>query len=323
MSSAARIVGGLPCVGCGYSLRGLGVADRCPECAAPAEESARDHLVMLAEPELAGLRRATILLVVAGLAPIGTYLLIVAAVLLTMFASSGHPSRLMETFFSAALVAVAIIAPIVGTLGWRRIGELAVVRANATTISQTSGNRTQRAASRLRLLASLFGLAAPVTVVLALVGMNSMRGGWEWWLTLLPMLGALWSVRNASGLNVVADLARRASVLRLSASARFWRRFAQALVVLSLIAGGVVIPLSFVSSPILRSTAFDIAGRMIVWLTIAGMAIALVANIAIALSLWVVLARVRRLKTANGAVFIGNPGEPEAADAVLALSPSP
>lgn len=53
LDEAGRIAADLPCVRCGYDLRGLGLGDACPECGAPVGRSASGDLIAHGDPDWA------------------------------------------------------------------------------------------------------------------------------------------------------------------------------------------------------------------------------------------------------------------------------
>ncbi len=67
-----RLTVHLTCVGGGYNLRGLRVADLCPECATPLGKSTEGRWLRFAEPQwLNAIARGATLLVAAALVGLG------------------------------------------------------------------------------------------------------------------------------------------------------------------------------------------------------------------------------------------------------------
>lgn len=139
----ARLDRDLLCRACGYNLRGLRVADRCPECNAPVEAAVKSDLLELADPRW--LRR----LESGTRTTMAAVIVLCAGVVGVLLMRPDHDQMHWPLLLLAAVTLMATVGawqittpmPQEGLLGWRlnarrlaRFGLVAWVPAGAVTV---------------------------------------------------------------------------------------------------------------------------------------------------------------------------------------------
>ncbi len=196
----------LPCSRCGYSLRGLAVDGRCPECAWPVEASLRGGLLRYAGPEyLSSLATGAFIIVVTNIAAVVFGVL--AFVLVIVFAATFAvvPPATPGTAAPAAGVPAFGWIESVGTIGGALITIASLVGYWLFTIPDPATNQTEqpRAARRVvraAVIATIFtqvGLIATMVLGPQLVPVNPAN----------PMAGAIGLQLASGALNVAGLLA--------------------------------------------------------------------------------------------------------------------
>ncbi|MFN7022205.1 MAG: hypothetical protein ACK4WH_12885 [Phycisphaerales bacterium] len=212
----------LPCLGCGYDLRSLGLDRVCPECGRPVAESL-DHLLLCPESHLRRIRTGALLAGIASMsAPIGvalgtgTY-----AVLRTTGTGRSDASN---TSVSVAAVVVLGIGPLLGLLGWSRLRysspPIVLPDGRVHTPAQAVWGWTAMPLSMAMLLASWALLAMLANE--ALSGTATLGLAEEEWMLIVVAVGAIWALRMAAGMRLLGDLTRRAGRPREARSSAFW-----------------------------------------------------------------------------------------------------
>jgi hypothetical protein len=173
-----RIVADVLCIRCGYNLRTLFVADRCPNCNHPASDSVHgDYLIHADRPLVRGLAEA------ARVVEYGTAILggLMALALLAVLLSARNLTEVVEPAYNVVL-AGAVISPVVATIGLI----LLTTRHTAAYYWVRYGNR--RALLRFGLL---FALAlAMIVVCAAYFGYVALQIGIVFWF-MLPLAAFL------------------------------------------------------------------------------------------------------------------------------------
>lgn len=219
-----RIVRSLPCLTCGYDLRGLRLSGACPECSAPAAASLA-HL-SLAEPALVrSIRYGAMSIAIASM---GWSLLYIGAALVAVLVASVRAGGLSPVV-RGAFVAAALVVPLFGLYGWIRI--LLPALEPGTSIPMRSPGlcafggfkRRRRVVLGACWFAGLYAAVVSVWVILLVA-----RSRWpvvsdETVAAAAFVAGLCWFLRNFTGLLLVREWACRAGAGRLARSAQFWR----------------------------------------------------------------------------------------------------
>lgn len=103
----------VPCLNCGYNLRGLSPSGNCPECGVPIARSLQGNLLVFSSPEyVASLNRGLIFILLATVLYI-TFM-VVAIVAMVLLRGSGVPAGIIE----GLLLVISLPIAILSLLGW-------------------------------------------------------------------------------------------------------------------------------------------------------------------------------------------------------------
>ncbi len=129
-SPAATLDTALPCIDCGYDLRGLSTSQTCPECGAAVERSTRGDRLCFANPRWLGKVKWGVELVGVGVALYAALDLLFDAIIMVLIGLSIQQFALWMTLatgmFLIGLWLIAATEPRHATDGWSRTLRLIV-----------------------------------------------------------------------------------------------------------------------------------------------------------------------------------------------------
>lgn len=109
----------VPCTRCGYSLRGLAIVGKCPECGWPVEASLNGNLLRYASPDyLEKLQRGIVIVLSSVIAQLvlGLLMMVVVFAGIAMMAAAGGPGGAPPGAFPGAAGAVMTWVVVLGTM---------------------------------------------------------------------------------------------------------------------------------------------------------------------------------------------------------------
>jgi hypothetical protein len=179
---AAVIVDDRPCLSCGYNLKGLDAAARCPECAAPVANSLQGNLLRYSKPQyLAILHRGVLLIQAAIIIQFLTFFILVPAVSFLGLARAGRFSSVVIASAPSFQTAVLTATGVVSIIGWwmfswpdpaigerdegttaRRVVRATIIIQAAATMASMAGrlNFMQGASDVVEILVAMLNIAA-------------------------------------------------------------------------------------------------------------------------------------------------------------------
>jgi hypothetical protein len=285
MTPETRIIRPLPCLKCGYSLEGLKLADRCPECGAEAVGSLR-HLVLVDETTLRSLRRGALLVACASLGMPLLYLLMLLGAMFLGGLTPGYvPAILLGLVFTSF--------PVIGCVGWLALTRSALPDGG---VAQAPEHRRRW----VRLLSMAFAAGAVGAVLMVFFG--GFRRSSDSVPIVLAALAACWTSRNRLGMDVMRGLALRSGALRLARSTRIWRWVNVIATLLLVLSGLVLYPLMLTVGPRFERL-LGLPTALIAIGATALVAIATAANAAIAISQYLAFGMLLRKKRSSSDPF--------------------
>lgn len=166
VAANATIVDDRPCLACGYNLRGLTAADRCPECGRPVADSLRGNLLKYSNPNyVTWLYQGVILAQVAALANAVLIIFLFAG---PMFAGA---IGLKPVFVKGLVEAIRIGAMVTGLAGWWLLSS-----PDPAYVGSNDGSTARKV---VRVTVAIAAIAAVAPIVLGGTGAGAqwLRGG--------------------------------------------------------------------------------------------------------------------------------------------------
>lgn len=304
MEGDHRIVRSLPCLTCGYDLRGLLLSGNCPECSAPAAASLA-HLC-LAEPALVrSIRYGAMSIAIAS---VGWSLLYLGAALVAVLVASVRPGGLSPVILGA-FVAAALVVPMFGLYGWLRVllpglrPETSIPMRSPVLGASGGLSGRRRVVLGACWFAGLYAAVVSVWVILLVA-----RSRWpivsdEMVAATAFVAGLCWFLRNFTGLLLVGEWACRAGAGRLARSIRFWRSINGVLACAWGLTGLFAVLYIVANS---RDRVLAIWTAAIGGAAVVGMCAATIANAIIAAGLAGACRRISRDQAAEAGPFLAN-----------------